>query len=186
MLNDKQVALFLLAIENLDKEIGEWTDEAIIEHLKSNSALARNYMERVLEENDNINAKGITPKAEQVYALIKAGTRYEEQCRGQHFPVRFELSPDGYHWKGGLGGRYRMSDLNLYKKNDQGEFVYYPSLHNEEPYQVITLTLNQCMAEADRGELCSDWFTRYSNNLIRKLEKIKTKACETYVVEEDE
>ncbi len=185
MLNESQVAYFLLAIENLEKEIGDWPAERIIDHLKSNIALARQYMEKVIDENDNISAKGLAPnKAEQVYATIRSGTRYEEQCTGKHFPVRFELSTDGYHWKGGLGGRYRTSDLLLYKNVD-GKARQCPTFHGEEYGQLMDIVLTQWEGRANHGRIYPDWFDSYSSELTERLGAIKTKAHETYETVEE-
>ncbi len=187
MLNEKQVALFLLAIENLDKEIGDWTQEAIIDHLKSNQELIRGYLMQIIDLNDNINSEGVTTDSEQVYATIRKGTRYESQCDGKPFPVRFELSSDGYHWKGGLGGQYRISDLILYKQESpESLYELYPTFHQDEPLQVIRMALSDWGSSAATGQLNPEWIEGYSKDLCEQLTNIAKTARAEYPEEEDE
>lgn len=187
MLNEKQVSLFLLAVENLQKPLGDWTDEAKIDHLTSNAKLAVKYLLEALDANDNINSEGINNQGEQVYATIRPGTKYENQCDGTPFPVRFSLESDGFHWQGGLGGRYRISDLYLYKKVD-GAFKSYTTFHHDEPMQIIDFTFNSWKAKADKGEINPDWIKPYSEKLTKQLKTIETQADKTYPKydEEDE
>lgn len=65
------------------------------------------------------------------YAMIKKTSEYAHQDTGKPFSI--ELNADhltyaleGYIWKGGPGGRYRMKDLELYVKDNQGKFVKLP------------------------------------------------------------
>ncbi|ALH99547.1 hypothetical protein C1Y08_07555 [Pseudomonas sp. FW306-02-F02-AA] len=64
---------------------------------------------------------------QQLYAEIKATSKYASQIswmqlrNGYPFPVRFEDDPSGYVVKGGLGGCYRVEDVDLLFKWD-GEF----------------------------------------------------------------
>ncbi|ROM40650.1 hypothetical protein BK647_18035 [Pseudomonas protegens] len=66
-------------------------------------------------------AAGVQVIGQQLYAGIKEGSRYHSQiefgksCGWPHpFPIKFEPCPDGYVVRGGVGGRYRMEDVELY------------------------------------------------------------------------
>lgn len=64
---------------------------------------------------------------QQLYAEIKATSKYASQIGWMElrncypFPVRFEQDFGGYIVKGGVGGCYRLDDVNLLFKLD-GEF----------------------------------------------------------------
>jgi len=64
---------------------------------------------------------------QQLYAEIKADSKYASQIgwmqlrNGYPFPIRFEQDPSGYVVKGGVGGCYRVEDVDLLFKLD-GEF----------------------------------------------------------------
>jgi hypothetical protein len=64
---------------------------------------------------------------QQLYAEIKADSKYASQIgwmqlrNGYPFPIRFEQDPSGYVVKGGVGGCYRLEDMDLLFKRD-GEF----------------------------------------------------------------
>jgi hypothetical protein len=62
---------------------------------------------------------------QQLYAEIKKSREYAHQadwCRSQGygypFKVRIEAAKDGYTVKGGIGGQYRLADVNLYVLED--------------------------------------------------------------------
>lgn len=64
---------------------------------------------------------------QQLYAEIKATSKYASQIgwmqmRNQYpFRIQFETDPSGYVLKGGVGGCYRIEDVDLLFKRD-GEF----------------------------------------------------------------
>lgn len=64
---------------------------------------------------------------QQLYAEIKETSKYASQIgwmqlrNAYPFPVRFEQDPSGYVVKGGVGGCYRVEDVDLLFKRD-GEF----------------------------------------------------------------
>jgi hypothetical protein len=64
---------------------------------------------------------------QQLYAEIKATSKYASQIgwmqlrNNYPFPVRFENDPSGYIVAGGVGGRYRVEDVDLLFKQN-GEF----------------------------------------------------------------
>lgn len=64
---------------------------------------------------------------QQLYAEIKANSKYASQIGWMQlrnvypFAVRFEQDPSGYVVKGGVGGCYRLEDVDLLFKQD-GEF----------------------------------------------------------------
>ena len=66
---------------------------------------------------------------QQLYAEIKKSSHYAHQAnyhkaRGDYpFRVRIEACSEGYVVKGGVGGRYRMVDVNLYVIDEQGRKV---------------------------------------------------------------
>ena len=47
----------------------------------------------------------------QLLANVRPESKYAGQAKEQPFPVYFEPDICGYHWKGGVGGQYRTSDL---------------------------------------------------------------------------
>lgn len=61
---------------------------------------------------------------QQLYAGIRETSKYASQAdwqrvRGPYpFPVRFQAAKDGYVIKGGVGGQYRLEDVELYVMND--------------------------------------------------------------------
>lgn len=62
---------------------------------------------------------------QQLYAGIKASSKYHSQIEwgkqsgyGYPFPVRFQTDPCGYVIKGGVGGQYRLEDVELYVIED--------------------------------------------------------------------
>ncbi|KPW22034.1 hypothetical protein ALO83_101698 [Pseudomonas cannabina pv. alisalensis] len=74
--------------------------------------------------------EGLTPNparvlGQQLYAEIKATSKYASQIgwmqsgKDYPFPVRFEADPSGYIVKGGVGGCYRMEDVDLLFKNGE-------------------------------------------------------------------
>tara|TARA_Y100001001_G_scaffold27328_1_gene22871 strand:+ start:1832 stop:2044 length:213 start_codon:yes stop_codon:yes gene_type:complete len=57
----------------------------------------------------------------QIYAAIKKSSKYAHQAQmcidrgyGHPFKVTFVDDPQGYNVLGGVGGRYRLTDVNLY------------------------------------------------------------------------
>lgn len=68
---------------------------------------------------------GCRPYGQQLYAEIKKNSKYAHQadwCRtqgyGYPFKVRIAFDKDGYSVKGGVGGQYRLEDVNLYVLED--------------------------------------------------------------------
>lgn len=62
---------------------------------------------------------------QQLYAEIKKSSKYACQIEASKrsgwpypFPVRIEADATDYVVKGGIGGRYRLSDVNLYVIED--------------------------------------------------------------------
>lgn len=62
---------------------------------------------------------------QQLYAGIKASSKYHSQVAfgrsqgyGHPFPVCFQTDPCGFVIKGGVGGQYRLEDVNLYVIED--------------------------------------------------------------------
>nr|BDD47746.1 hypothetical protein 9 [Piscirickettsiaceae bacterium] len=60
-----------------------------------------------------------------IYARIKKTSKYAYQNDWQgypsHFPVHIQSpAKDDYIVKGGVGGQYRLSDVNLYVKDIDG------------------------------------------------------------------
>jgi hypothetical protein len=64
---------------------------------------------------------------QQLYAEIKTTSKYASQIgwmqlrKKYPFPVRFEEDPSGYVVKGGVGGCYRIEDVDVLFKHN-GEF----------------------------------------------------------------
>lgn len=70
---------------------------------------------------EGADAGGLRVMGQQLYAGIKEGSRYHSQiefgksCGWPHpFPIQLESCPEGYVVRGGVGGRYRMEDVDLY------------------------------------------------------------------------
>ncbi|MCY1561633.1 hypothetical protein D9M68_989200 [compost metagenome] len=62
---------------------------------------------------------------QQLYAGIKGSSKYASQADWHRthgwpypFPVSLQLDPMGYVVKGGVGGQYRMEDVELYVIED--------------------------------------------------------------------
>ena len=62
---------------------------------------------------------------QQLFAGIKESSKYHSQIEwgkqsgyGYPFPVRFQTDPCGYVIKGGVGGQYRLEDVELYVIED--------------------------------------------------------------------
>lgn len=62
---------------------------------------------------------------QQIYAAIKKSSKYAHQAQmcvdrgyGHPFKVTFTHDKDGYNVLGGVGGRYRLTDVNLYVIED--------------------------------------------------------------------
>ncbi|KPY23347.1 hypothetical protein [Pseudomonas syringae] len=77
--------------------------------------------------------EGLTPNparvlGQQLYAEIKATSKYASQIgwmqagKDYPFPVRFETDPAGYIVKGGVGGCYRVEDVDLMFKIGGGYY----------------------------------------------------------------
>lgn len=63
------------------------------------------------------------PRGQQIYAVIKRSSKYYGQGdKGKLFAVSIESGhPQAYIVRGGPGGRYRLADVNLYIKDEDGE-----------------------------------------------------------------
>ena len=68
---------------------------------------------------------GMRPAGQQLYAEIKKSSKYAHQaemCRthpcGYPFKIQIGSDPGGYEVVGGVGGQYRISDVNLYVLQD--------------------------------------------------------------------
>lgn len=63
----------------------------------------------------------------QLYARIKLSSKYANQNDWpgypRHFPVHIdEKAKDDFIVQGGVGSQYRMSDVNIFVKLDNGKF----------------------------------------------------------------
>ncbi|TBU78191.1 hypothetical protein [Phytopseudomonas daroniae] len=65
---------------------------------------------------------GCRPYGQQLYAVIKKSSEYAHQS-DKLFPVRVGTAPyDNYIVHGGIGGVYRMKDVNLYVVDDGKQY----------------------------------------------------------------
>ncbi|QBQ12835.1 MULTISPECIES: hypothetical protein [unclassified Pseudomonas] len=78
-----------------------------------------------LAAQDQLNTQ---PTDQLLYAEIKKSSKYASQiemCRTHPcgYPFRVSIHEDfgGYVVNGGIGGRYRLADVNLYVINDSGK-----------------------------------------------------------------
>lgn len=76
---------------------------------------------------EGVKANPARVLGQQLYAEIKADSKYASQIgwmqlrNSYPFPIRFEQDPSGYVVKGGVGGCYRLEDVELLFKQG-GEF----------------------------------------------------------------
>ena len=56
-----------------------------------------------------------------LYANLRADSKYQSQRQPIPFKVYFEHDPAGYHVKGN-GNQYRVTDVNLFVKTSSGEY----------------------------------------------------------------
>ncbi|WP_296059547.1 hypothetical protein [uncultured Amphritea sp.] len=124
--------------------------------------------------------------SQQIYATIRPGTKYENQCTGKAFPVAFVPSHDAFSWKGGPGGQYRHSDLQLWFKGENGQMSPIPLMHVTEGIQLIDIILKGWEDSAITGNIYPEWMATYGDELIDRIKKLQTKSAETYPDEDEE
>lgn len=180
MLNEQKLARALMALDNMNVTAGNWTDEAKIRHLTEQMQQAKTHLMQCLQSED-----GVTPGETQIYATIRTGTRYENQNTDSAFPVRFKPDIEGYHWQGGPGGRYRHSDLVLYIKNKDGEAQRIPTFNAHEDLQVLEMVLIPYERRALKGDQDPEWITKWTTELIQRLETLEKTTHENYVEYEE-
>lgn len=179
MLNEQKLARALLALDNLNFMPGDWTPDAKIRHLTEQMQQAKTYLMQCMQSED-----GVTPGTTQVYATIHPASKYASQCNGEAFPVKFTPDTDGFHWKGGIGGQYRLSDLSLHiKKNNKA--VAIPIFNAHEDLQLLDRILAPYEREATKGYQDPDWITQWTTKLIHRLDKLEKTTRANYVEEED-
>lgn len=106
-----------------------------------------------------------------LYAVIRPESKYANQSDGTPFPVRLGGDiTDGYLWHGGIGGRYRHSDLQLMQKVG-GEFETVPFFYEERQY--FDILLNRMEKDCAAGNYWADDFDRRIDLLVERLKKCK-------------
>lgn len=120
----------------------------------------------------------------EYFARIRPGSKYAGQDNGKPFPVRLNDCPtDGYLWRGGPGGQYRHSDLNLFVKS-AGDLVPLPAFAAGESVQVVEQILGSLQELADKGDLCPEWADPWCQGIQERLSGIVRTAGETWRDEE--
>ncbi|MCC8342839.1 hypothetical protein LNN35_08570 [Pseudomonas stutzeri] len=110
----------LFTFEDLAKEKG-WP----VERNDQDNAFADALTQRAWEAFEAAHGPHGRKEGQQLYAEIKKSSKYAHQaewCRtqgyGYPFKVRIVFDTDGYSVKGGVGGQYRLEDVNLYVLQD--------------------------------------------------------------------
>lgn len=119
-----------------------------------------------------------------IFANVNPNSKYKDQRQPQPFPVVFELDSAGYHWKGGPGGRYKFSDLDLFIQRD-GQQVPANTFAAGEQVQIMESFLIDMKAQADAGDLYPDWIEKTAANWIKQLNTIAKTARKSYQEEEE-
>jgi len=117
----------------------------------------------------------------EFYARIHPLSNYASQDPGAPFPVCLNPLPtDGYYWKGGPGGQYCHSDLQLYIKEGDELLLCPRWARNGEPLQVVSMILQDTLEQAERGDLDPDWAARWAEQHSQKLAEIAAAAKANY------
>lgn len=59
-------------------------------------------------------------QGQQLYARVKASSKYADQDPGHPFPVFVDAGRRDYVVQGGPGGQYRLKDVHLFVVSDDG------------------------------------------------------------------
>jgi len=124
------------------------------------------------------------PAGPELYARIRPGSKYAGQDDGQPFPVRIDGYPgDGYFWRGGPGGQYRHSDLQLFYQRS-GELLAVPQFAAGEEVQVVDQILERLQRDADKGDLYPEWAGPWCQEIKERLDRVAETAQKTYPEDE--
>jgi hypothetical protein len=123
-----------------------------------------------------------------IFANLNKESKYFEGQR-QEQPFEVSLVPDsgGYHWSGGIGGKYRTVDLDFFiKEDDQFEEM---NLCNGGSIQELAVTKNSIIEFVGDGTHSSYWekVIDHTNELLKaaKREHKKQVAREEKECDED-
>ncbi len=114
-------------------------------------------------------------------ARIRPTSKYADQDTGEPFAV--SLNPDdtaGYIWKGGPGGQYRHSDLQLLTRDWMGELTPIPLFANGEERAYLQIICDDYQQAANAGRIEPAHFTAWAEDIIQQLRTIAATATETY------
>ena len=119
------------------------------------------------------------------YATIRPTSKYANQCNGEPFQVHLDDHPtDGYIWRGGPGGQYRHSDLQLYVKHEDSDVLSpVPMFAAGEQVAFMDLILSGFETRAQTGDLYPEWINTWSEEVINRLQKIRATNEKNYVEE---
>lgn len=114
-----------------------------------------------------------------LFANVNPNSRYKSQRQPHPFPVVFEFDIQGYHWRGGIGGRYQFSDLDIFIERD-GEQVAANTFAAGEEAQIVDSFLTTMQSRADQGEIHPEHMEKRAAQWIEQLKKIALSAYENY------
>jgi hypothetical protein len=114
-----------------------------------------------------------------IFANVNPNSRYKNQRQPHPFPVVFEFDSEGYHWRGGIGGRYQFSDLDIFIERD-GEKVAANTFAAGEQVQIMESFLADMKTQADNGDLYPEWIEKTADSWITQLKAIASSAYENY------
>ena len=114
-----------------------------------------------------------------LFANVNPNSRYKSQRQPHPFPVVFEFDIQGYHWRGGIGGRYQFSDLDIFIERD-GEQVAANTFAAGEPVQIMETLLVDMKAQADSGGVYPDWIEKKVDIWIEQLRNIASSSYENH------
>lgn len=125
----------------------------------------------------------------KLFARIRKTSKYAGQDNGQLFPVHLSSDwemAEGFIWRGGPGGRYRHSDLQLFVlRDDKPVPVPMLSAGEGEANAYLEIILQFWEDNARDGYFHPDYFGPQVEQLIERLQEIKQTAIANFVEEED-
>ncbi|WP_257293664.1 hypothetical protein [Endozoicomonas sp. YOMI1] len=114
----------------------------------------------------------------KVFANVRPESKYyQQQAQEKPFPVRFQPDKGGYHWQGGIGGKYRTSDLHFYMEIDLAEGV---ELEQFEVVNLSDLKLLELTRLSVLKGIGKDWGSYYWDEVIKELGGLLQKARKEY------
>ncbi|MBL4797199.1 MAG: hypothetical protein JKY50_07285 [Oleispira sp.] len=124
---------------------------------------------------------------EQIFANLNPESKYFEWQQQEHpFPVSLVPDSDGYHWSGGIGGKYRTTDLDFFtKEGDQFKEMH---LCNLGSIQQLTVTKNSIVSFVGDDSHSSYWgkVIEHTNELLKAAKREHKKQLTRELKEREE